>query len=85
MGKSFLSKLLLEDNEDVVDEGVWEDGEYGKLVRASTDWIDRRDAHGLEKFEPARNVEIHELPGYEYTDNVSPPTLHDGSTTLDAF
>ncbi len=60
-------------------------GEYGKLVRASTDWIDRRDAHGLEKFEPARNVEIHELPGYEYTDNVSPPTLHDGSTTLDAF
>lgn len=69
MGKSFLTKLLLEDNEDVVDEGVWEDGEYGKVVRASTDWIDRRDAHGLEKFEPARNVEIHELPGYEYTDN----------------
>ncbi|PBK66220.1 hypothetical protein ARMSODRAFT_890521 [Armillaria solidipes] len=69
VGKSFLTKLLLEDNEDVVDEGVWEDGEYGKVVRASTDWIDRRDAHGLEKFEPARNVEIHELPGYEYTDN----------------
>ncbi|KAK0205242.1 hypothetical protein DFS33DRAFT_1473781 [Desarmillaria ectypa] len=69
VGKSFLTKLLLEDNEDVVDEGIWEDEEYGKVVHASTDWIDRRDAHGLEKFEPARNVEIHELPGYEYTDN----------------
>ncbi|KAG7451592.1 uncharacterized protein BT62DRAFT_1072139 [Guyanagaster necrorhizus] len=85
VGKSFLTKLLLEDNEDVVDEGIWEDGEYGKVMRASTDWLDRRDAHGLEKFEPARNVEIHELPGYEYTDNVRFRTFCDGSTSLDIF
>ncbi|KAF9026812.1 hypothetical protein BDZ89DRAFT_1016009 [Hymenopellis radicata] len=68
-GKDFLAKLLLEDNQDIVDEGQWEDTGFGRILRASTDWIDHRDAHGLEKFEPSRNVEINELPGYECNNN----------------
>ncbi|KAF5384432.1 hypothetical protein D9615_003466 [Tricholomella constricta] len=68
-GKSFLSGLLLEDNEDVVEVGIWEDAEYGRVIHASTDWVEHRDAHGLEKFEPTRNVEIVELPGYDHTTN----------------
>ncbi|TFK31776.1 hypothetical protein BDQ12DRAFT_618299 [Crucibulum laeve] len=65
-GKSFLTGLLLEDNEDVVEVGTWEDAEYGKVLRASTDWLEHRDAHGLEKYEATRNVEIVELPGYDH-------------------
>ena len=30
----------------------------GLVVRASTDWIEHNDAHGLAKFELTRNVEI---------------------------
>ena len=69
-GKNFLTGLLLDDNEDVVDTGQWEEAEYGRVLRASTDWIEHRDAHGFEKFEPARNVEIVELPGYDRTTDV---------------
>jgi len=69
-GKSFLTGLLLEDNEDVVDVGQWEEAEYGRVLRASTDWVEHRDAHGLEKFDPTRNVEIVELPGYDNTTDV---------------
>ncbi|KAI0311756.1 hypothetical protein OF83DRAFT_722876 [Amylostereum chailletii] len=58
------ASFLLEGNEDVVDKGspesvVGVDG--ATLVRASTDWIEHRDAHGLERFEPAHNVEILEV------------------------
>lgn len=53
-----MSSLLLDDNEDVVDRGTWEDTSDGSFLCASTDWIEHRDPHGLEKFEPARNVEI---------------------------
>jgi len=69
-GRSYLSGLLIEDNEDVVEAGIWEQAEYGSSLRASTDWIEHRDAHGLEKFEPSRNVELIELP--EYDDNDDP-------------
>jgi hypothetical protein len=72
-GKNFLTGLLLEDNEDIVDVGQWEDTEYGRVLRASTDWVEHRDAHGLEKFEPTRNVEIVELPGYDLTTDVLLP------------
>lgn len=84
-GKDFLAKLLLEDNEDIVDAGEWEDTGYGRLRRASTDWIDHRDAHGLEKYEPTRNVEIHELPGYECNDNVSAPLSHFPNFVADKY
>lgn len=86
-GKSFLTGLLLEDNEEVVEVGTWEDpvGEDGegddemvllgmagaKVLRASTDWVEHSDGHGLENFEPARNVEIVELPGYDSLTDVS--------------
>ncbi|KAF8872474.1 hypothetical protein BD779DRAFT_343848 [Infundibulicybe gibba] len=69
-GKSFLSGLLLEDNEHVVEVGDWEGTEHGRVLHASTDWVEHRDAHGLERFEPTRNVEILELTGYEHDADV---------------
>jgi hypothetical protein len=74
-GRSFLSGILVEDNEDVVEVGTWEATEHGALLRASTDWVEHRDAYGLDKTEPSRNIEILEVPGYEHSDDVSPP-LH---------
>ncbi|KAF5350463.1 hypothetical protein D9756_008620 [Leucocoprinus leucothites] len=74
-GKTFLTNLLLEDNEAVVEVGNWEETEHGKVLYASTDWIEHRDAHGLEKYEPIRNVEIIELPGYS--------DLSDGAELID--
>ncbi|KAI6145178.1 hypothetical protein BKA82DRAFT_4170674 [Pisolithus tinctorius] len=53
-----VSSLLLDDNEDVVDPGIWEETNEGSVLRVSTDWVEHRDPHGLEKFEPSRNVEI---------------------------
>jgi len=56
---SSIAGMLLEDNEDIVDvmpSEITNDGHV--LVRASTDWAEHRDAHGLEKFEPMHNVEI---------------------------
>lgn len=78
-GKSFLTGLLLEDNEDVVDVGTWEDWNgaeagidvYGKVLRASTDWLEQHNVFGLERFEPTKNVEIIELPGYSHDIDVS--------------
>jgi hypothetical protein len=83
-GKSFLTGLLLEDNEHVVEVGAWEDWEegvrasrgatsfgYGKVLKASTDWLERRDAYGSETYEPTRNVHIVELPGYAQDADVS--------------
>ncbi|KAG6811105.1 hypothetical protein H0H92_008952 [Tricholoma furcatifolium] len=64
-GKTFLSGLLLDENEHVVEVGAWENSENGRVIRASTDCLEHRDAHGLEKFEPTHNVEIIELPGYD--------------------
>lgn len=75
IGKTTLANVLLESNDNVVEIGGWEylDGEdRANVLRASTDWIEHGDAHGLEKFEPARNVEIVELPGYEYHTEVCP-------------
>ncbi|KAI0922776.1 hypothetical protein AcV5_009662 [Taiwanofungus camphoratus] len=67
---------LLEENEDIVELGTWEEEPRGDdavgrvaVLRASTDWVEHRDAHGLERVEPARNVEIVELPGYDPVDN----------------
>jgi len=89
-GKSFLTGLLLEDNEDVVEVGTWEDWEegvsavdadnksdvngsfgYGKVLKASTEWLERRDSYGSDRYEPARNVHIVELPGYSQDADVS--------------
>lgn len=71
--KSFFTGLLMEDNEDVVEVGTWEDSDdhAGKVLKASTDWVEVKDGLGMEKFEPLRNVEIVELPGYDYDTDVS--------------
>ncbi|KAG0697165.1 hypothetical protein DFH29DRAFT_1023170 [Suillus ampliporus] len=69
--RELVSSLLLDDNEDVVDISGWEDFEHGSILRASTDWIEHRDAHGLEKFEPAKNVEIIALARHEFDDNTT--------------
>jgi len=53
-----IAGILLEGNEDVVDVGPSQATNHGLVIRASTDWIEHKDAHGLEKFEPTRNVEI---------------------------
>ena len=78
-GKSFLTGLLMEDNEDVVEVGTWEDSDdhSGKVLKASTDWVEVKDGLGLEKYEPLRNVEIVELPGYGYDTDVSDPLSND--------
>ncbi|KAG1749696.1 uncharacterized protein EDB91DRAFT_1217519 [Suillus paluster] len=67
--RELVSSLFLDDNEDVVDISGWEDFEHGSILRASTDWIEHRDAHGLEKFEPAKNVEIIALARHEFDNN----------------
>ncbi|KAG6852884.1 hypothetical protein C0991_008397, partial [Blastosporella zonata] len=69
-GKTFVSGFLLEENEDVVEVGDWENSKDGRVIHASTDWLEHRDAHGLEKFEPTRNVEIVELSGYDSSSDV---------------
>lgn len=70
-GKTYLANLLLEDNDAVVDFGCWEETEHGKVLYASTDWIEHKDAHGLEKYEPTRNVEIIELSSYNVRLSIS--------------
>ncbi|KAH7928871.1 hypothetical protein BV22DRAFT_1110246 [Leucogyrophana mollusca] len=57
-----VSSVLFQDNQDVVDITPWEETDHGNVLRASTDWIEHTDPHGLHKFEPARNVEITKLP-----------------------
>ncbi|KAH8102072.1 hypothetical protein BXZ70DRAFT_51209 [Cristinia sonorae] len=71
-----------EECEDYVDVGRWEDLEVGtvnydsspherpKVLRVSTDWFEHRDAHGLEKYEATRNIELVHLP--EYSTDTSP-------------
>ena len=68
--EDFFTGLLSEDNPDVVDVGVWEKVEYGRVVRASTDWVEHQDGFGIEKFEPTRNVEVVDLGGYEHDADV---------------
>ncbi|KAI1792663.1 hypothetical protein LXA43DRAFT_887036 [Ganoderma leucocontextum] len=71
---SVVASQLVDDNEDVVEVGLWEEDRYegvsarGKtkaVLHVSTDWVEHRDRHGLEHVEPARNVEIVELPPYD--------------------
>ena len=70
--------LADEECEDIVEVGQWEDFEIeandaarAKVLRFSTDWIEHRDAHGLEKHEPSRNVEVVLLQDYGPDGDVS--------------
>lgn len=77
---SAIASQLVDDNEDVVEVGLWEQansregggrGKQKAVLRVSTDWVEHRDRHGLERVEPARNVEIIELPSYDTYSEVS--------------
>ena len=69
-GASSVADMVLEDNEDVVDVMPSEVTHNGHVVRASTDWAEHRDAHGLEKFEPTNNVEIIDISIHASVDDV---------------
>ncbi|KAL6298945.1 hypothetical protein BKA93DRAFT_708155, partial [Sparassis latifolia] len=67
-----LTSALLDDNDDVVEIDGWEQGVDAAadgVLRASTHWLEQHDAHGLEHFEPARNVELVELTPYDLGDD----------------
>ena len=67
--------LADEECEDYVDVGRWEkltvDSAEGSatenpdVLRISTDWLEHRDAHGLERYEATKNIELVHL--LEYT------------------
>ena len=69
-GKTALVNYLVWDNADVVDVDAWEEAENGTVLLASTDWVEERDSHGLEKFEGSRNVSFVETWGYNERDPV---------------
>jgi len=56
--------FLLEDNDDIVHIAEAEPTPIAgtRFLRASTDWIEHSDAHGLDRFEPIQNIEILEIP-----------------------
>ncbi|RDX52447.1 hypothetical protein OH76DRAFT_1345103 [Lentinus brumalis] len=69
-----IASQLVDDNEDVVEVGLWEEdrdesgiirGKRKEILRVSTHWVEHRDMHGLEHVEPARNVELVQLPPYD--------------------
>lgn len=76
---SAIASQLVDDNEDVVEIGIWEEarnqnrsgrGKRKGVLHVSTDWVEHRDRHGLEYVEPARNVEIVELLPYDLSSEV---------------
>ncbi|KAH9996229.1 hypothetical protein BJV77DRAFT_170388 [Russula vinacea] len=75
-GASSVVGMLLEDNEDVVDVMPSEVTHNGHVVRASTDWAEHRDAHGLEKFEPTHNVEIIDISKHASADEADNAIAH---------
>ena len=77
IGKTTLANLLLESNDDIVHVSGWE----GNVLTASTDWLDHEDSAGLEKSDPALNVQITELPGYDPQGDVSQRNLCAAPTT----
>lgn len=70
VGKTALAEFLAE-CDDVVDVGEWEEEGAGRVLYASTDWIEEHDLHGLERFEGTKNVRIMELQGFSMSDDVS--------------
>lgn len=79
---SAIPALVFDDNEDIMDVGSWEATEYGRTLKASTDWIEHKDFQGQEKFEPLRNVELIEFPLYDSETDVSRSYLCTPERTL---
>ena len=67
IGKTTLANLFLESNDDIVHVSGWE----ANVLTASTDWLDHEDNAGSERYEPALNVRITEIPGYDPKGDVS--------------
>ncbi|KAL5492874.1 hypothetical protein ACEPAI_4322 [Sanghuangporus weigelae] len=67
-GKTALAEFLA-DGDEILDVSEWEDIDGGRVLRASTDWIEEYDPHGLERFEGAENVSFTELDGFDYAVN----------------
>jgi len=67
-GKTALADFIAE-CDDVVDVSEWEDFEGGRVLHASSDWIEEHDMHGLEKFEGTKNIRIVELEGFNVSDD----------------
>ena len=65
-----LADFLME-CDDIVDVEEWEEIEGAKILHASTDWLEERDLHGLERFEGTRNVSILHLDSFDTEDKVS--------------
>ena len=78
-GKTALAEFLI-DGDDIVDAGDWEDIDGGRMLRASSYWLEEHDPHGLERFEGAENVTFTELDGFDYTEDVSHVGLHHRGT-----
>ncbi|VDB96531.1 unnamed protein product [Peniophora sp. CBMAI 1063] len=57
------AEFLLDGNKDIVDVAQPEAAPLrgARIIRASTDWIEHSDGHGLDRFEPSHNVEILEI------------------------
>lgn len=67
----------LADADDIVDVAAWETvepegsgGSRARVLRASTDWIEECDAHGLERFEGTANVALVELDSFDAAEKV---------------
>lgn len=73
-GKTALADFITE-CDDVVDVSEWEDFEDGRVLHASSDWIEEHDMHGLERFEGTKNIRIVELKGFNVSDDVSSPLV----------
>lgn len=61
---------FLADSDDIVDVLEWEDVEGGRILHASTDWVEEHDPHGLERFEGSSNLSFFELDGFSSSENV---------------
>ncbi|PAV18180.1 hypothetical protein PNOK_0666600 [Pyrrhoderma noxium] len=67
-GKTMLAEFLA-DSDDIVDVLEWEDVEGGRILHASTDWVEEHDPHGLERFEGSSNLSFFELDGFSSSEN----------------
>ena len=69
-GKASLAEYFVR-GDDVIDVGEWEPVDGGRILHASTDWIEETDLHGLERFEGTKNVTVIDLDSFDTSDNVS--------------
>ena len=47
-----------------------------RILHASTDWLEERDPHGLERFEGTKNVSFVELESFGVSESVSHLIIH---------